>query len=124
MNNAETGKIGENIAYKYLLDKKYLILTRNYKRKSGEIDIIGRSPDGRLIFFEVKTLNVFGTSRDEFMPEDNLSNTKHRKMIRASEVFLAKYPKLVWENKGWQIDLIAVVLRNGKLADLRHYENL
>jgi hypothetical protein len=31
---------------------------------------------------------------------------------------------LAWENAGWQIDLVAIVLDGEKLSDLRHYENI
>jgi hypothetical protein len=45
-------------------------------------------------------------------------------MIRASSVFLARHTGLIREERGWRIDLIAVVLKDGKLIDLRHYENI
>jgi putative endonuclease len=121
MKNIETGKIGENIACQYLLKNSYLILSMNYKEKFNEIDIIARSPRGVLVFCEVKTINH---NNSGFMPEDNLSQAKRQKMVRASEIFLARYPELVREDAGWQIDLIAIVLENSKLADLRHYKNI
>jgi putative endonuclease len=124
MNNIETGKIGENLASKYLLDNKYLILAQNHREKYYEIDIIARRRDGLLIFCEVKTINNNGIINNGFTPEDNLSWAKRRKMIRASRIFLAKYPRLIKEDKGWQLDLIAVILAGGKLSDLRHYENI
>ena len=125
MNNNETGKIGENIANKYLINKRYLILARNHKERFDEIDIIARRSDGVLIFCEVKTLNnnrEVGESL--FMPEDNLSPMKLRKMIRACNEFLARHPKAVLWDKGWQMDLIAVTLRGGLPSRLRHYENI
>jgi len=127
MNNIETGKIGENIAYKYLLKNKYLILARNHRERFNEIDIIARSRDGTLIFCEVKTSNIDlnnETLNTGFMPEDNFSGAKSRKTIRACETCLARYPELLWENRGWQIDLIAIVLKNGKPVALRHYQNV
>jgi len=33
MNNIETGKIGEDIANKYLLNNGYVILARNHREK-------------------------------------------------------------------------------------------
>ena len=36
----KTGKIGEDIACKYLIGKGYTIIERNFRRKWGEIDII------------------------------------------------------------------------------------
>jgi len=125
MKNVETGKIGEDIAYKYLLNNKYSILARNYKERFDEIDIIARHPNGILIFCEVKTLNCGSQSFfGGFMPEDHLNQMKRRKMVRAAQVFLLRNPKLALEDRGWQMDLIAIVLANGKLADLRHYENI
>lgn len=54
LNNRETGRLGENFARKYLLEKGYSILQQNYSTKYGEIDIIAK--DGTLIvFIEVKT---------------------------------------------------------------------
>lgn len=120
MNNIETGNIGENIAVRYLLNNKYLILARNHKEKFDEIDIIARKNNGDLVFCEVKTLN---NSR-WFMPEDNLSSSKTRKMIRASRMFLTKHSELMIGDAGYQIDLIAIVLNNGKFSNLRHYENI
>jgi putative endonuclease len=124
MKNTETGKIGEDMAYKYLLNNMYLILARNHKERFDEIDIIARHRNGTLIFCEVKTIHDSGGFWGGFMPEDNLSVAKHKKMTRAAEVFLIRHPGLMWENRGWQLDLIAIVLNDGKLADLRHYENI
>ena len=125
MDRAEIGKIGENTANKYLIKKGYLILARNHKERFDEIDIIARCPNSDLIFCEVKTLNNNSEMGESlFMPEDNLSPMKLRKMIRACQVFIARYPRAVLKDKGWQIDLIAVVLKNGSPAYLRHYENI
>jgi putative endonuclease len=124
MKNTEIGKIGENIAYKYLLNNKYLILARNQREKFDEIDIIARHSDGTLVFCEVKTINENGGYSQGFMPEDNFSHAKRRKIARASGMFLLRYGGLVRESRGWQIDLIAVLLYDGKFSNLRHYENI
>jgi putative endonuclease len=124
MNNKETGKMGEDMAYKYLLINKYLILGRNYKEKFNEIDIIARDPLGILIFCEVKTINNSRGCNNGLSPEDNLSHAKYRKMVSASNIFLFRHPELSVADKGWQIDLIAVTLMGEKLFDLRHYKNI
>ncbi|MGD1002976.1 MAG: YraN family protein [Minisyncoccia bacterium] len=121
MKNIETGKIGEDIACQYLLKNSYLILARNHRERFDEIDILTRDPGGVLVFCEVKTSNY---NNSGFMPEDNLSSAKRHKMIRAANIFLARHPELVWENAGWQIDLVAIVLDGGKLSNLRHYKNI
>ena len=48
------GKVGEELAAKYLRKRKYKIIKRNYRCPYGEIDIIAL--DGKsLVFIEVKT---------------------------------------------------------------------
>lgn len=52
--NKKLGNEGEKIATKYLETIGYLIKERNFKSKSGEIDIIAQKDD-QIIFIEVKT---------------------------------------------------------------------
>ena len=40
MNNIEKGKLGEEIAAKYIVSKGGKIIERNYKIKIGEVDLI------------------------------------------------------------------------------------
>jgi putative endonuclease len=47
------GEIGENIAVKFLMKHNFQILERNYTKKWGEIDIVGKKL-GKLHFIEVK----------------------------------------------------------------------
>ena len=52
--NKEKGKIGEEIAIKYLKEKGYEIVCQNFTCRQGEIDIIVKDR-GELVFIEVKT---------------------------------------------------------------------
>lgn len=54
MNNKEKGDLGEIIALKYLIKSGAEILERNYRIKTGEIDIIAKV-DNELVFIEVKS---------------------------------------------------------------------
>lgn len=53
INKKLTGKLGEDIAVRHLKQNGYIIITRNYRTKYGEIDVIAK--DGKcLVFVEVK----------------------------------------------------------------------
>ena len=54
MNNKEKGNLGELIALRYLIKKGAKILEKNYRIKTGEIDIIAKIED-ELVFIEVKS---------------------------------------------------------------------
>lgn len=54
MSNYTLGNFGENIATKFLEDKGYLILDRNYRSLGTEIDIVAMDKD-ILVFVEVKS---------------------------------------------------------------------
>ena len=124
--NQETGKIGEEIACEYLVKKRWIILKRNCRIRSDEIDIIARSIDGTLVFCEVKALvKMEGAGNDHLTPEDNLSGGKLRKITRACEFFSRRYPNIINEEMGWRMDLLAVDMGvDGKMIDIRHYENI
>ena len=50
----DLGKEGEDEAVRYLTEKGYCILHRNWRRGRNELDIIA-TKDGQLVFVEVKT---------------------------------------------------------------------
>jgi Holliday junction resolvase-like predicted endonuclease len=60
MDKKAVGSTGEDLACGYLEKNGYKIISRNYRMKFGELDIIAESPDKTLVFFEVKTS---GTNR-------------------------------------------------------------
>lgn len=77
------GRIGENIAAKYLESKGYRIIKRNYRIRYAEIDIIAES-EGRIIFVEVKT-----RANDRLgLPAEAVNIYKQKKIILAASVFL------------------------------------
>jgi putative endonuclease len=121
-NTKPLGDLGERIAEKYLRDKGYKILDRNFRySKLGELDIITQKGDD-IVFFEVKTRNKTGPT--EFLPEDNITVQKQKKLVKLAKIYLAKKKFLdAPRDIPWQIDVLAVeIYRNGSY-DIRHTPN-
>ena len=134
MSKSETGKQGEDIAAKYLMDRGYQVIDRNFREKWGELDIIVIAPDKTLVFVEVKTIE-YQTSEFEqeqanlLTPEDNLTKSKLTKLQRTASLYANDHHKLIDDAKGWQIDFISVRVFAGKhpsdkKIDIRHFENI
>ncbi len=124
IKKSNLGKIGEKLAENFLLNKGYKIIAKNYRKKFGEIDIIAKNNDDILIFFEVKSLKVDNICINGFYPEDNLTKSKYHKLLKIGQFFALKYPWLIKEEKGWQIDLIAISFFKDNKAKIRHYRNI
>jgi len=124
----KTGQLGEDLACEYLNGKGYRILKRNYWKPWGEIDIIAVARTNTLVFVEVKTLKE--NSSADLSPEDNLTGSKLQKLQRVCRGFVADKPQLVREDRGWQIDLIAIRIPAGidnpalEDCEINHYENI
>jgi len=126
MNSKQLGVLGEKIALKYLKNKGYQILGKNYLPKfisgpqKGEIDIIARKK-GIISFVEVKALAESG--RNVFSPEDKVNFSKQKKIIKMAEFWLTE-KKIPLESK-WQIDVIAIrVQPDFKKAKINFFENI
>lgn len=112
----KVGKIGEDLAVKFLKKRHYKILERNFRAdKFGEIDIIAKDK-GELVFVEVKTK----TDEQFGSPEQEFTYQKKKKMRRAIQNYLFKK---YFIDKDWRTDLIAIEILNKK-TDIRHYENI
>ena len=82
----EIGNIGEDIAEKYLKKRFWRILSRNYRVRGGEIDIIAYRL-GTIAFFEVKS-----RSTDEFgRPSDAVDSEKTARIRTTAYNFLETY---------------------------------
>jgi putative endonuclease len=116
------GKIGEEIAVKFLKEKGYQILDRNYRfqipgdLQRGEIDIVAKKGD-TICFVEVKTLK---DPKVEIFPEEKVNFSKTKKLILTAENWLIK--NKIPLNSKWQIDVISVLIK-GKEKKISHFEN-
>jgi putative endonuclease len=114
------GDICENLAKKYLLEKGFKILERNYRKKWGEIDLIASQED-MLHFVEVK--GTLFNSKYDHKPEDNVHMWKTRRIWRAIQTWFMDHPD--YEDFEWQIDVVAVLLDfDTRKAKIRWTKNI
>lgn len=83
MNKREVGTAFEQKAAEYLAMNGYQILTKNFRYKIGEIDLIAQS-EGYLCFIEVKYRS--GTSKG--YPAEAITPNKIRRITRTAEFYL------------------------------------
>lgn len=107
----EIGKIGEEIAENWLIQKGFTIIECNYLRKWGEIDIVSHGTTGKIHFVEVKAVSYetkayldYAVSHGTWRPEENVHKAKQQRFKRAIQTWLLEH-KYAGE---WQIDIIAI----------------
>ena len=101
----ETGKAGEEMAAKYLLENGYDILERNWKHKHYEIDIIAKKGN-TLSIVEVKTRtgNFFGE------PEEGVSKKQERFLAHAADHYILSKDLHV----ECRYDIVSITMFNGR----------
>ena len=115
MSRAATGSRGEHIAAAYLERAGLTILERNYRCRSGEIDLVALQ-GGELVFVEVRTRagTAFGT------PEESITPHKQRKMADCAFAYLAERGV---RSQPWRVDVIAVELERDSVKRIDHYRH-
>ena len=129
----EIGKLGEEIAVKYLISKGFNIIDRNFHVKGGEIDIIATKDLSNfhvkcknIAFIEVKTKKVlnFEEIKDNiFSPENNLTKSKRQRLLKAVKYYI--YSKRLKE-EDLNIQTIALIVfleTNSHKAKIKMYED-
>ncbi len=110
------GRLGEDLAVNYLIQRNYSILARNSRTPYGEIDIVAVQGDV-VVFVEVKTR----ASRSMGPPEISITRRKEEHMRSAAEFFIQNYPSTISD---WRIDVLAIQLQLGNTPPLiDHFEN-
>ena len=117
---SEIGKLGENLACRFLEKHGYKIIERNHRQKWGEIDIVCLDKDKTLVLVEVKTVRG---SDPYISAEDQMSSSKIEKFKRTAYLYANDYFKDKDDSKGWRLDLAAINL-NGNTCRLKHYKNI
>jgi len=81
----DLGKAGEELAARYLERRGYTVISRNFRVRGGEIDIIARQ-GGDLVFIEVKTRR--GDSHGS--PFEAVDARKRQRLTRAAMAYLSQ----------------------------------
>jgi len=105
------GDRGENVAARYLRNRGYKIIIRNFRCDLGEIDIIAR--DGKtLVFVEVKT-----RAYEDPAPEDQVNQAKQHQITKAAKLYLTRYGI---PQPPSRFDVVAIIWPNGRDPLIRH----
>ena len=115
-NSKELGVRGETAACRFLENRKYDILERNWRCFVGEVDIIANDEDGEIVFVEVKTR----TSVDKGLPEEAVTPQKRDKYEKLAAIYLAQHP---CDEAIVRFDVISILALAPHRALLRHHVN-
>ena len=107
------GKLGEELAVNYLIEKGYEILERNWRNIHKEIDIIAK--DGKdLVVVEVKTRQ----SDENGEPDMAVTRQKQTRLISAANAYL-------FQNRldiNTRFDIISIIMKDNSPV-INHIED-
>lgn len=111
----DIGQFGEELSCRYLAQKGYSILERNFKVLFGEIDIIAEK-NHCICFVEVKCRK----SKRYGLPEEAITSYKKKKIIQVAQFYIKK--KRI-KNRKFRFDVVAVQFDQQQLKEIRHITN-
>ena len=99
----EVGEEGEKLAAKYISNKGYNILAKNWRHRKAEVDIIATDKE-TLVIIEVKTRSSSNFGK----PEDAVSQKKQNLLIEAANAYLEQ------NNLDFEVrfDIVIIVQKN------------
>jgi putative endonuclease len=111
MDRRQTGTLAENSAAAYLESQGFEIVSRNFLRRVGELDVVAR--DGELLIVaEVRTRasERFGGAAA------SVSRGKQRRIAATTALFLQRHP----EFRRCRVRFDVIVVRDGRVEWLKH----
>lgn len=115
LHNKRLGRLGEDVAARYLVSRGYEIIARNWTCQAGEADIIARDDD-ILVFAEVKTRS----STEKGFPGEAVDSKKRGKYLKIAELFASRYDV---QDLQVRFDVMSLVVTDNAHATIRHYIN-
>ena len=110
--NHQKGSRGENAAAKFLEQKGYRIVERNYTRPGGEIDLIARKGE-LVVFAEVKLRRDVSHG----MPMEAVGKGKQRRIIQTAKLYAAEHDLF---DCPMRFDVVEVVVDSRNRLWVRH----
>ena len=108
------GKLAEELAESFLVEKNYKILAKNYRHLKAEIDIIAQF-ENQIVIVEVKA-----RATDAFMlPQEAINKKKIRLIVSAANEFL-ETNNIDLETR---FDVISVLPNEKGKLEITHIEN-
>jgi len=115
-NNVSKGKIGEELAVRYLTERGLKILATNWRySRYGELDIIAEDKD-TLAFIEVKTRTSVAFGH----PMEAINYNKINQIKTLASIYLNENPNLRYKN--YRFDAVSVILK--KEPEIEYYKNV
>ena len=113
--NRSVGERGEAIAEAYLRGQRFAILEKNYRGRTGEIDIVAREGD-TIVFVEVKARRNLAYGP----PQLAVTAFKQRQISRTALTWLAHHKK---QNANARFDVIAILAPDHEVPQIEHISN-
>ncbi|MCY7343687.1 MAG: YraN family protein [Pseudonocardia sp.] len=110
----ELGRRGEDLAVEYLTQRGLVVLSRNWRCRDGELDVVATDQE-RLVVCEVKTRS--GTRYGE--PAEAVDGRKAARIRRVTQAWLAAHQVRWCEIR---FDVLAVLAEPGRPVTVQHYE--
>jgi len=112
VSHISIGKIGEQLAAKYLIDSGLTVVGRNWRCKQGELDLICWDGD-TLVFVEVKSRVDSAYARKHIF--DNVDERKQKKLRQLVEIFMHR---MFLKTPKHRLDLIGVFIDSQTLGNV------
>ena len=112
---SKNGILGEDTAERFLLNKGYETLKRNYHSRYGEIDIISKN-ENYLVFTEVKARSFKSIAQ----PKEWVDYRKQEKIVKTAACFLEENDFDLQP----RFDVVEVFINSlGEAEKINHIEN-
>jgi putative endonuclease len=111
LTHERPGQAGEDRACRYLAEHGYAVRARNFRCRSGEIDVVAEQ-DGVVVFVEVKERSSDGHGRGF----ESVTRGKRRRVIQAARLYASRFGL---SEARLRFDVISIDWRDGR-AHVRH----